>query len=136
MVILGDFDKWVRAIPENDEIFFDGSIGTKAVKKEIIVMNTSNESVGYKLKCTNNGVIGLDPAVGLLPPGGHQLVTISAGPFSTSPPPQVIWVMVSAYTKEIACLVRVPHRKLSFVEAAFRLNPEGTGKKIYTTRFA
>ncbi len=135
MVVLGDFDKWVKAIPENEELLFEGSIA-KAVKKEIIVMNTSDESVGYKLKCTNNEVIRLENAVGLLPPGGHQLVTMTAGPFSTPPPPQVIWLMVSAYTKEIACLVRLPHRKLSFVEAAFTLHPEGTGKKIYTTRFA
>ncbi len=112
VVVTGTFELCVE--PELEVISFPGAIGGSATQ-HLTLTSTSEEQLAYKIKCTDNNVIKICPAIGLLPPGGTASITLSSGPLPGPPGPQNIYIM------------NAPADGAPDAQAAFAGAPEGSG---------
>ncbi len=113
VVVTGNFELAVD--PAVEVVCFPGAIGGSA-SQQLTLTNNGGGQLAYKIKCTDNNVVKIDPAAGLLPPGGSAAVTLTAGPLPGPPPPQNIFIM------------NAPADGAPDAQAAFACAPEGSGK--------
>ncbi len=113
VVVTGCFELCVE--PPVEVVGFPGAIGGSA-SQQLTLSNNSGGQLAYKIKCTDNNVIKINPAAGLLPPGGAASVTLTSGPLPGPPAPQNIYIM------------NAPADGAPDAQAAFAGAPEGSGK--------
>ncbi len=120
VVVTGNFELGVD--PAVEVVCFPGAIGGSA-SQQLTLINNSGGQVAYKIKCTDNNVVKINPAAGLLPPGGAASVTLTSGPLPGPPAPQNIYIM------------NAPADGAPDAQAAFAGAPEGSGKVELDTAF-
>ncbi len=112
VVVTGNFELAVE--PAVEVVCFPGAIGGSA-SQQLTLTNNGGGQLAYKIKCTDNNVVKIIPAAGLLPPGGSTAVTLTSGPLPGPPPPQNIYIM------------NAPADGAPDAQAAFAGAPEGSG---------
>eukprot|EP01083_Nonionella_stella_P087394 243138_1 len=98
----------------NFELAVEPALEVVPIPQQLTLGNNGGGQLAFKIKCTDNNVIKIEPATGLIPVGGSVCVSLSPG--SAPAAPQTIFIM------------NAPADGAPNAQAAFAGCPEGSGK--------